>query len=172
MTIDAEKYPLFLQMRTPLSRRRDPSTSGQASTWLRGSGRLARQERLVYAGLRLHPGSTSRELAAVLDCADPNVPARRLAGLADRGLVRRGPKRACRVSRMLCQVWYVNAPKQQIGTLAGGQQEGSRLGRRDASPLVTLSPGDRRQELERMAASGDPAAKGLLATLSKGGGIK
>jgi hypothetical protein len=123
--------PLFLQTRPALVRTKDPLGSRRGSCWVQGSGRLGRQEAIVLRVVTAAPGSTARELARALDCGDVNVPARRLAGLAERGLVRRGPERRCAVTGMTAQTWY------PIGTLPARRCTGSRAEPRDAAPIST-----------------------------------
>jgi hypothetical protein len=126
-----KEYPLFLQMQAPLTRAKDPSTSRRGSCWIQGSGRLGRQEAIVLKAVTAAPGSSARELAKALGCGDVNVPARRLASLADRGLVKRGLERRCAVTGMTAQTWY------PIGTLPARRCTGSRAEPRDASPIST-----------------------------------
>jgi hypothetical protein len=167
--IDAQ-LPLFTQTQAPLARRRD-ETSQHSANWMRSSGVLAAQERTVLEALKGHAGTTSRELGRVLPFADRNVTSRRLAGLADRGLARRGPKRLCRVSGMLCFTWYTNMAGQVNGTLSASRQSVSRAEPRERGPITT--PEERRQLREQLAASGDPATRRFLSELSEGvGGAK
>ena len=164
--INTPDLPLFLQTQASLSRRRD-ETSQHSASWMRLSGVLAAQERAVFEALKAHAGMTSRELGQEVPFADRNVTSRRLAGLADRGLVRRGPKRACRVSHMVCFTWYTNVAGQANGTLPASRQSVSRAEPRERGPI--LSPADRQRLREQLAASGDPATRRFLSELSEGG---
>jgi hypothetical protein len=161
VNIDADKYPLFLQMGPALVRGKDPSSSRRGSCWVQGSGRLGRQEAIVLKAVTAAPGSTAREIAKTLDCGDVNVPARRLASLAERGLVRRGPERRCGVTGMTAQAWY------PIGTLPASRSAVSRPKPRDRGPILSVE--QRRAMRERLAVEGDESQRRFLAALSERG---
>ena len=167
MTIDAEKYPLFLQMRTPLSRRQDSGSSVSAASWIRTTGKLARQERAVYGALRDHPGATARELALVLAYADVNIPARRLPVLEEKGFVRRGAKRVCQVTGMAVGTWY--SAGQVRGTLGGKPQTRTLAKPSVPGPVTTLE--DRRRLRKQLMESADPTTRKFLADLPVTGAV-
>jgi len=146
--------PLFLQTRPALARTKDKSTSHRGALWVQGAGRLGRQEKMVLEALANHPGTTARELARIMACADVNVPARRLSGLRERGIVRNGDKRVCSVSKMLAQTWYV-------GTLPAAKPSAvSRSKERDAGPILTAE--QRRAIREQLATGGSEAQRRFL----------
>ncbi len=155
------ELPLFMQPQT--ARQRDPDTSQLASGWLRSSGILAAQERQVLEALKGHPGATSQELAKHLAFGDRYVTSRRLAGLADKGMVRRGPKRFCQVSRMLCITWYPGKAEASIGTPANRPQASRAPEARESGPVLT--PDERRRLRQQLAASGNAAAQQLTAAI-------
>lgn len=166
MTTNTSQPDLPLFMQSPAARRRDPETSQLSEGWLRRSGILAAQERQVLEALRAHPGTTSQELAKHLPFADRYVTSRRLAGLADKGMVHRGPKRFCNVSRMACITWHPVKAGKAIGTPAAGRQT-SRPAAQAREPGPVLSPEQKRQLRERLAASADPSTRKFLASLDQ-----
>ncbi len=153
--------PLFLQTRPALTRTKDPSSSHRGSLWVQGGGRLGRQEALVLKAVRENPGLTARELARAIDCGDVNIPARRLASLAERGLVKRGPERRCRVTGMTAQTWF------PLGTIRAGRPAVSRPERRE--PVSVLTPEQRRAMREQLASSGSEKQRHFLESLKSGG---
>lgn len=72
----------------PRARRSDADGSHAAADALERSGRAAAQLQAVLDATRLHPGSTSRQLAAISGL-DRHLVGRRLPELAYRGLVDR-----------------------------------------------------------------------------------
>ena len=151
------ELPLFLQCRPALVRTKDPSSSHRGSLWVQGGGRLGRQEAIVLEAVRAAPGSTGRELARRLDCSDVNTPARRLANLAERGLVKRGPERRCAVTGMTAQTWFLT------GTVPARRSTVSRPEPREQGPVLTVE--ERRAMRERLAVEGNDDQRRFLSGL-------
>lgn len=78
----------------PLSRRSDPISSYEAAEELIKSGELKTQEQDVFRALTLHPGLSSKQLAAFSD-GNRYTCARRLPGLRYRGLAQNCPINYC-----------------------------------------------------------------------------
>lgn len=68
---------------------------------------LAGRQQLVYEALRLHPDSTDREVAALLQASDPNQVRPRRNELAQAGRVYASGKRKCMVTGKMSLVWRV-----------------------------------------------------------------
>jgi CRP-like cAMP-binding protein len=83
----------------------DPISSYRAGHRILMSGRLRGQMQMVLKAVQQNPGRTSAELAMILNM-DRHQPARRLANLARRGLIRRGSLKMCKVCQTLCLSWY------------------------------------------------------------------
>jgi len=90
----------------PLAHSMDPLSSFLAGEKHHRSGRWDSQKAAVLKALRQNDGSTSAELARVMD-VNRYVCARRLPDLERAGLVQKRPPRQCKVTRSLCVVWHV-----------------------------------------------------------------
>ena len=95
----------------PHSHRNDPMSSYRAGDRAVRSGRMKGQMAAVLRAVKQYPNRTSAELAR-LSGMDRYTPARRLAVLERRGLVKRGKERKCAVCGSQCITWY---PTQQPG---------------------------------------------------------
>jgi hypothetical protein len=102
-----------------LSRAYDPSTSHDAAEQVETNGSAPRARVLCLACVRQHPeGWTAAEIAAATGL-ERHTPSRRLPELADdkpgrTPLVKRGPKRECRVLGSLQMTWLpIDAPAVQ-----------------------------------------------------------
>jgi hypothetical protein len=85
----------------------DPATSREAAEAVVVSGKKDSQKKAVYEALKRWNGSTSAELAAIMDI-ERHIPARRLSELADvDGVIRRGKARFCAVTRNRCVTWWI-----------------------------------------------------------------
>lgn len=89
----------------PHSRTDDPITSYMAGEDMHASGAAYAQAVQVLDLVFAHPGSTSRELAAI-GGLDRYVPARRLPELERSGEVRRGEIRKCRIGGRASATWW------------------------------------------------------------------
>lgn len=98
--------------RAPLAASADPHTSHEAASRLVGTGQLDTELERIAAGLAIHPGLTSRELAAAIG-EDRYMVAKRMSVLAARGVAKRGEARTCTGSGRLAVTWW---------PLAGGVQ--------------------------------------------------
>lgn len=96
---------ISLGLGEPLSHRNDPLSSYRAADRSIRSGRIRNQTQKVLAAVRELQGQTSWELAVRIGC-DRHMPARRLAALARRGLIRRGPLKRCRICKQVCLTWW------------------------------------------------------------------
>jgi len=67
--------------------------------------RLGEKQRRVLAYIKAFPGSTDRELAQMMNCADPNGVRPRRKELVDLGLVVECGARVCRVSGRRALTW-------------------------------------------------------------------
>jgi hypothetical protein len=95
--------PLVLE--TTIARASDPLSSHVAATEVTRSGRRALQTAEVLRLLKMHPGTTSRELAA-RTYLDRYVAARRLPEMIEGRLVRQGEARICAESGRLAVTWW------------------------------------------------------------------
>lgn len=93
------------------ARSTDPSTSDEAARHVVDSGLQADQQAVALAAVKLASGLTSNELAQRTNL-DRYMLARRLPELAEEGLVWRGPKKPCAVSRRSACTWWAVAPGQ------------------------------------------------------------
>lgn len=96
---------LFALDGRPIARASDPVSSHLAAAEITANGTRAAQAAEVLRLLRLHPGTTSRELSR-LTYVDRYVAARRLPELTATGQVRRGDLRPCCVSGRLAVTWW------------------------------------------------------------------
>lgn len=87
------------------SRATDPITSHIAAAHVTSNGTAKAQRELCLAAVRLNPGATSAELAAAIDC-ERHIPARRLPELRDKGLVKNGDIRICRITGSKSLTWW------------------------------------------------------------------
>lgn len=90
---------------SPLAHRGDEISSYRAGDRAVRSGRVRGQMRAILQTVRQHQGLTSAELARVMG-TDRHEPARRLAALERRGLVKRGRLRTCETCKSLCLTWW------------------------------------------------------------------
>lgn len=97
-------------VRTPATRRTDPTTSHDAEIRATRSGLRAGHQRAVLDAVRKYPNCTSRELAQRAGL-DRYAVARRLPELVTAGYVDRGSKRACSVACTPAVTWHPT-PKQ------------------------------------------------------------
>lgn len=88
-----------------MARTTDPVTSHLAAEQVTASGVAKAQRELCLAAVKELPGSTSAELAAAIDC-ERHIPARRLPELRDKGLVKNGAIRVCRITGSQCLTWW------------------------------------------------------------------
>lgn len=86
-----------------------PGTSHEAARHVVESGLQADQQLVALAAVKSAPGLTSHELAQ-RSTLDRYMLARRLPELADAGLVWRGPKKPCSVSRRSACTWWSVPP--------------------------------------------------------------
>jgi len=94
----------------PMCRRDDPITSFESAEIITESGDRATQQHIVLAAVKMNPGHTSRELAQIMRW-DNDIVHKRLPELKHAGLVQKGDKRLCRVSkRYPAYTWY---PKER-----------------------------------------------------------
>lgn len=87
-----------------LARPSHPESSHRAAESIRES--LPALLELAAKCVAEMPGATRRELARRFCPDDPNRIGRRLDECAERGLIRRGPMRACEVSGREVQTWW------------------------------------------------------------------
>lgn len=100
---------------SPRARRSDPETSHRAAARIKSSGALGRQQALVLAYVRQHPGCTSAELAEIMaEARDDDARlwpkyrpmfGRRLPELAPVH-ARKGGERVCQVTSEDCVTWW------------------------------------------------------------------
>jgi len=105
-----EPETLFTQKKQewpPAHRLGSPETSIEAEETINRDGTRLNQTQAVYEALIRHNGSTAKELAYIMNCPDVNTPHRRLNDLAEKGLVRRGQKRFCGVTKMKATTWWI-----------------------------------------------------------------
>ena len=98
-----KELPLF--MRRPQARQADPETSQFGAHHAVMAGKQRKQKAAVLRAVELHPGHTSKELAALM-AVDRYCPSRRLPDLLDEGRVRQGHKRACRITGRMSHTWW------------------------------------------------------------------
>lgn len=91
---------------SPAARSTDPETSHEAARRVTESGVRQGHAERVLAAVRAHPGMTSRELAGPTGLERHEV-ARRLADLANAGLVEQQDARPCSVGRGRAVTWRV-----------------------------------------------------------------
>ncbi|MFL4510817.1 winged helix-turn-helix domain-containing protein [Stenotrophomonas maltophilia] len=91
------------------ARSTDPSTSHEAARHVVDSGLQADQQRVAMLALKQGSGLTSNELAQRTGLCRYML-ARRLPELEEAGLVWRGQKRECKVSRRSACTWWAVAP--------------------------------------------------------------
>ena len=96
----------------PRARKSDPLTSHIAAREYTRSRRADTQRAMVLASVKMHPGSTSRELAGFAATDELararvyDVFHRRLPELRDSGALRNGEARKCRISGRASLPWY------------------------------------------------------------------
>lgn len=90
-----------------LARSSHPETSRIAAERMIDSGRLAGDSADALEMVRENPGLTAYELQSLDRSGRPDRIRRRLGGLANSGLLRRGEARRCRVSGSRCVTWWV-----------------------------------------------------------------
>ena len=90
----------------PAARRSDPESSHQASDAITRSGQRGQQIGMAIDAVRMHPGSTSYELALATDI-DRYVMARRLPDALKVGAVVKGEQRTCDVTGHLALTWWI-----------------------------------------------------------------
>ena len=95
--------PLFDQI--PSSHATDPITSLIAEDRVNRTGVRGKQCRQVFEALQRNPGSTSAELAYLMD-VDRVMPARRLPDLEKLGFVKKGDIRHCAATGSQCVTWW------------------------------------------------------------------
>ena len=69
---------------------------------LKNCGKLGRMERIVYDAIKRWPGQTDTELTVLLDYSDPNNVRPRRRKLVQKGLVKYGNSRICRITKRRC----------------------------------------------------------------------
>lgn len=89
-----------------LARLSHPQTSHEAAEKLIASGRLAGDSAAALDMVREHPGLTGYELQNLDRSGRDDRIRKRLGGLANSGLLRRGESRRCRVKGSMCVTWY------------------------------------------------------------------
>ncbi len=94
-----------------LARAGHPDTSHEAALKATRDGTVQRSAKLALDLVELHPGWTAGEYAAEVGGHDSRAVGRRLPELADQGLIRRGEKRACRISGHNATTWWPVLPK-------------------------------------------------------------
>ncbi len=162
----------------PLSRRQDPVGSFEAADGLKRHGFSGRQRLAVYHALRAHQGSTSAELARIMD-VDRYQPSRRLPELEKAGWVCRGRRRRCSVSGIDSVTWWIKRPwvqgqkaTAQVPSRGDSDQGG---GRHEAGPAKQTppdmvgdaggsitTPEERRELRQRLAAEGPPEVRRFI----------
>lgn len=90
------------------TRRTHPETSLAASANSIASGNRAKHEAAALRLVRKYPGNTAAELDRIAGSENREI-GKRLGGLANRGLLRRGDRRVCEVRGRKCVTWYVGA---------------------------------------------------------------
>lgn len=99
-----------------LVRRDDPSTSRDAAERLIDSGALAGDSADALQLVRENPGRTAYELEAIDKMPSgkghgrPDRIRKRLAGLEQSGLIRKGERRECFERKSNCFTWYPVGP--------------------------------------------------------------
>lgn len=99
---------------TPAARSTDPETSHKAAEEITASGRRHAQQQRVFLAVKLWPGRTSAEIAALMN-EQRQMPARRLSELVTGGYVERGPFRKCTYSGKAAITWTVRLPYTTLG---------------------------------------------------------
>ena len=94
-----------IRVETPAARRTDPETSHEAAEVHTVSGKRAEQQAITVAAVRAFPGRTMQELAALTD-NDRYMFGRRISECETAGLVKRGTKRVCKVTRRTAEAWW------------------------------------------------------------------
>lgn len=149
----------------PLSRHTDPLPSYVAADKVKRTGIGGRQRLAVYHALRANQGSTSAELARIMD-VDRYQPSRRLPELEKAGWVCRGRRRRCTVTNVECTTWFIARPwLEKPATTKGG--EGPTAEQADDAAEAATTPEQRRQIRERLAA-GDERIRRFLAGTGEG----
>lgn len=95
------------------ARATDPSTSHEAARHVVESGLQEDQQAVALSAVKRASGLTSNELAHRMQL-DRYMLARRLPELAEAGLVWRGPKKPCEVSRRSACTWWAVAPGENL----------------------------------------------------------
>lgn len=156
----------------PLSRHTDPLPSYVAANKVKRTGIGGRQRLAVYHALRANQGSTSAELARIMD-VDRYQPSRRLPELAAAGWVVRGQRRRCSVTNVECTTWFVSRPwREKPAGKAGGPGstgESRATGQPGDMPGPVLTPEERRRLRERLATAGNEQTRRFLSALGKRG---
>lgn len=88
-----------------LARSADPQTSHESAAEVIATGQLQGELERIAAGLELHPGLTSRELAAAIG-EDRYMVAKRMSVLEGRGVAKRGDARECSDSGKRAITWW------------------------------------------------------------------
>ncbi|MFW5829721.1 MAG: MarR family transcriptional regulator [Planctomycetota bacterium] len=83
----------------------DPSTSQEAAAATEASGRAGTHRALCLSAVRAQPGLTAAEIANAVGL-ERHEPSRRLPELRERGLVRNGPERQCRIQGTRSITWF------------------------------------------------------------------
>jgi hypothetical protein len=99
---------------TPAARNTDPHTSHEAAEAITTSGERERQQKRVCLAVRLWPGRTSAEIAALMN-EHRQMPARRLPELETAGWVRRGEARKCTYAGRNAITWWPLPESTAIG---------------------------------------------------------
>lgn len=94
-----------LQIRTPIARAKDPSTSHRAAREITEGGARDQQHNLTVAAVTTFPGRTSQELSE-LSHHDRYMLARRLSECEKAKRVHRGPAKRCSVTNKLALTWF------------------------------------------------------------------
>jgi hypothetical protein len=97
------------------ARSTDALSSHEAAAKVSANGVAASNRDAALAAVRAHPGSTARELAALIGM-DRVEMGRRLPELATLGLIRRGPMRECTVNTHKMLTWWPAKQEETNGT--------------------------------------------------------
>ncbi|QDV84958.1 hypothetical protein [Planctomycetes bacterium TBK1r] len=89
-----------------LARASHPATSKLAADTLISAGKFATDEAAAMELVEAYPGRTGYELDKIDGTNDRRI-SKRLGGLANKGLLRRGKRRLCGAKGSQCVTWYV-----------------------------------------------------------------
>lgn len=84
----------------------DPASSHEAAARIENTGKAEGQRMRFLAAVQQHPGLTAAELAQHTPGLDRYAANRRLADLAEEGVVYRGDIRECAVLHTRCMTWW------------------------------------------------------------------